>query len=135
MPPSLTVGSSPTGTVIGDGTTYQLFEYGATGITEFGANRSPQVLEAGSNADTLAYFGLYNLGADRAGRLWVAGKNPAGGFLDIYQGHQLLRRVEIDCYVNPWYGLSINGDWLALLCDADEAAAAEVHLQLYRMDR
>lgn len=134
IPPNLTIGSSVTGTVLGDGTTYQLFEYGPTGIIEFGRSRPPQVLEEGPNADTLSYFGLYNLGTDRTGRLWVAGKNLVGGFLDVYQGHQLLRRIETDCHVNDWHGLSINGDWLALLCDADEAAAAEVNLRLYQIE-
>jgi hypothetical protein len=133
MPPSLTIGSSFTGTVIGDGSTYQLFEYGKTGITEFGANRSPEILEPGFDADTAAYFGLYNLGPDGQGRLWVAGRSSGDGFLDVYQDHRWLRRFTIDCYVNSWYGLSINGDWLALLCDASEAADTEVQLQLYHI--
>ena len=134
IPPNLTVGSSLTGTVLGDGTKYQLYEYGPTGIIAFGQNLPPQVREAGPNADTLSYFGLYSLATDRTGRLWVAGRRPSGGFLDVYQGHQLVRRIETDCRVNVWHGLSINGDWLALLCEADEEAAVEVSVQLYRIE-
>jgi hypothetical protein len=134
MPPSLGIGSNPTGTVLGDGTTYQLFDYGPTGIVEFGRNQSPEVRGVDPAEDTVASFGWYSFGFDGAGRFWVAGKHRAGGFLDIYQGHELLRRLETDCRVNDWHGLSISGDWLALLCDAAEAAETEVYLQLYRID-
>lgn len=133
-PPRITAGSTPAGTFIGDGLTYQLFEFGVDSAVEFGRNMSPRTIGTGPDADTVAYFGLFGAATDGRGRLWVAGSERVGGFLDVYENHQLVRRFETDCRVNPWYGMSVNGSWLALLCDAEEADPVEVHLELYRIE-
>lgn len=126
------IGSTVRGTLLGDGINYTLFSYEPSGVVTFGRSLPPRV-SGGAEADTLSYFGLYSFGMDEAGRLWVAGTDRDGGFLDVYEGTTLLHHQAVDCRPNDWYGVSVAGRWLAMLCKAEEAEAVEVTLQLYRL--
>ena len=126
------IGSTVDGALLGDGLTYALFEYTPHGVEQFGRLLEPLISD-GHPPDTLSYFGLYSSDIDQYGRIWVAGADLVGGYLDVYEGTSLVHRQRVACVPNPWYGMSVAGRWMAILCKADDADTVEVKLQMYRL--
>lgn len=123
-------GSSPRGVIYVDGLDYSVYELGTPSHQMFGMHLPVNVSAAG---DTVSYFGLYSFGTDDSGRLWAAGRDGDTGFLDAWVDAVRVHHQSTTCLPNPLYGMSVAGQWLAMLCEAPEEAPTEVTLQLYRL--
>jgi hypothetical protein len=69
---------------------------------------------------------------DRVGRIWVVGMEGDSAFADLFTPTGQIGHRGIACpgFAGRW---SLNGEWLALLCDAPAASDRGAVLQLYRI--
>ncbi len=130
----LGIGSTSDGALIGDGLNYELFEYKPEGTVRFGRFLETQTAPAEEGGlDTLSYFGLYSFGVDHSKRIWIAGRDANGGFLDVFDDASLVGHFKVDCDVNNRFGTSVAGRWIVLLCVAPEEDPSEVRLRLFEI--
>lgn len=69
---------------------------------------------------------------DRLGRIWIVGMEGDSAFADLFTPTGQIGHLGIACpaFTGRW---SLNGEWLALLCDAPAASDRGAVLQLYRI--
>lgn len=127
------IGSTRTGTLFGDGRTYELFAQGEDGPPSRFGRHLPLRLSDSHPPDTLTYFGLYSFGLDPRDRAWIVGAEDESGFIDVYERGTLVHHQPIDCNPNPSHAMSITYPWIAVLCKAAEEDPVEVTLRLYRI--
>jgi hypothetical protein len=81
----------------------------------------------------LPHFSRHGLGYDARGRLLVIGEATDSTFVDVFADTAFLGRQMLPC-TGHYASVSLNGEWLALLCTTDAAEGPPAELQLYRLE-
>ncbi len=81
----------------------------------------------------LPHFSRHGLGYDARGRLLVIGEASDSTFVDAFADTAFLGRQMLPC-TGHYASVSLNGEWLALLCTTDAAKGPPAEIQLYRLE-